>query len=196
MKKTLLAVAAIATISTAAMAEDFDNTAIKMTAESEAYSLSISNPKSGATEFSASTDLQGMVDVTGTWSRNGDVDDYAIEVAKEVAVPATPVYAGAKAEFKFGDSYTSDTRELVATPYVGVSATFDKLTPFAEVGYSFKSTANDILDISRNDSYAKLGVSFAVSEKVDLGVSVKEVRDIDFANPGDRQAEVGITVKF
>ena len=195
MKKTLLAVAAMAMFSTAAIAEDYDNTAVKLTAKTENYSFSVKSPKTGATDFEASTTV-GPVDVTGTWSRDGATDDYAIKVGKEVAVETTPLYVGADAEFSFGDSFTSKTRTLVATPYVGVSATFDKLTPFAEIGYSFKSTSNDIVDFSKNDSYVKVGASYALDTNVAVAVSVKEVRDTDFANAGDRQAEVGISFSF
>lgn len=195
MKKTLLAVAAMAMFSTAAIAENYDNTAVKLTAKTENYSFAVKSPKTGATDFEASTTV-GPVDVTGTWSRDGATDDYAIKVGKEVAVESTPLYVGADAEFSFGDSYTKDTRKLVATPYIGVATSFSKLTPFAELGYSFKSTTNDIVDFSKNDSYVKVGASYAVDKNVDIAVSVKEVRDIDFKNPGDKQAEVGLSFKF
>lgn len=195
MTKTLATIAVAAMISTSALAEDYDNTAVKMTAVTDNYSVSIKSPKTGATEFSASTGV-GLVDVTATWKRNGDVDDYAIKVGKEINVDTTPLYAGADAEFSFGDSYATDDRTLIATPYVGVSTTVDKLTPFAELGYSFKSTQNDLVDIARNDSYVKVGASYAIDDRTSLGVSVSETRDVDFKNPGDRQAEVGLTFKF
>lgn len=195
MKKTAMTVALAAMISSSAMAADYDNTAVKMTAVTDNYSVSIKSPETGATEFSASTGV-GPVDVTATWKRDGSTDDYALKVGKEINVDTTPLYAGADAEFSFGDSYTSDTRTLIATPYVGVSTTVDKLTPFAELGYSFKSTQNDIVDFARNDSYVKVGASYAIDAKTTLGVSVSETRDVDFKNPGDRQAEVGLTFKF
>lgn len=195
MKKTMMSIALAAMISTSAMAEDYDNTAVSLTAETDNYSLSIKSPKTGATEFSASTGV-GYVDVTGTWLRDGSTDDYALKIGKEVNYETTPFYAGADAEFTFGDSYNSDNRTLIATPYVGVSTSIDKITPFAEVGYSFKSLSNDLLDVNRNDSYVKLGADYALDAKTSLGVSVKEVRDVDFGNPGDRQAEVGLTIKF
>jgi hypothetical protein len=138
----------------------------------------------------------GVVDVTGTWSRNGDVDNYTLGVGKEVNADTTPFYAGADAELTFGDSYNSDTRTVALTPYVGVSTTVDKLTPFAELGYAWQSTTNDVLDFNRDSSYVKVGASYAIDSKVSLGVSVKESRDTDFKNPGDRQAEVGLTIKF
>ena len=194
MKKTLLAVAAMAMFSTAAIAEDYDNTAVKLTAKTENYSFSVKSPKTGATDFEASTTV-GPVDVTGTWSRDGATDDYAIKVGKEVEV-AGPVYAGASAEFTFGDSYTTDTRTLVATPYVGVAHTMGQLTPYAEAGYAWKSTSNDVLNFARNDSYLEVGASYAVTPAMAVKLSVSETRDVDFKNAGDRNATVGVTVKF
>lgn len=195
MRHTLIAIAAGAMLSTAAMAENYDNTAVKLTAETENYAVSVTNPKTGATDFALTAPV-GPVNVTGTWSRDGSVDDFAVKVGKETSIEGSPLYVGADAEFSFGDSYNNDTRSLIATPYVGLSTTIEKLTPFAEVGYSFKSTTKDIVDFSRNASYVKVGASMAIDTNVDLAVSVKENRDTDFKNPGDRQAEVGLTFKF
>ena len=194
MKSTMMMVAAAAMISTAAVAADFDNTAVKLTAQSEAFSVSVKAPETGATEFAVGTTV-GPVDVTGTWSRNGSTDDYAIKVGKEVEVVG-PVYAGASVEFTFGDSYTTDTRTLVATPYVGVAHTIGQLTPYAEVGYSWKSTSNDVLGVARNDSYLEVGASYAVTPAMAVKLSVSETRDINFKNAGDKNATVGITVAF
>ena len=187
-------VAAAAMISTAATAGDFDNTAVKLTAQTDAYSISVKAPETGATEFAVSTTV-GPVDATATWSRDGAVDNYALKAGKEVEVTG-PVYAGASAEFTFGDSYTADTRTLVATPYVGVTHTIGALTPYAEVGYSFKSTTNDVLNFARNDSYLEVGASYAVTPAMAVKLSVSETRDINFKNAGDKNATVGITVAF
>jgi hypothetical protein len=48
MKKTMMSIALVAMISTSAMAEDYDNTAVKLTAETDNYSLSIKSPETGA----------------------------------------------------------------------------------------------------------------------------------------------------
>ena len=190
----MMMIAAAAMFSTAAVAGDFDNTAVKLTAQSEAFSISVKAPETGATEFAVGTTV-GPVDLTGTWSRDGSTDDYAIKVGKEVEV-AGPVYAGASAEFTFGDSYTTDTRTLVATPYVGVAHTMGQLTPYAEAGYAWKSTSNDVLNFARNDSYLEVGASYAVTPAMAVKLSVSETRDVDFKNAGDRNATVGVTVKF
>ena len=191
---TMIMVAAVAMISTAAVAADYDNTAVKLTAQSDAYSISIKSPETGATEYAVGTTV-GPVDLTGTWLRNGAVDNYALKVGKEVAV-AGPVYAGAEAEFTFGDSYTTDTRTLIATPYVGVAHTMGQLTPYAQVGYAFKSTSNDVLNFARNDSYLEVGANYAVTPVMAVKLAIKETRDVDFKNAGDRNATVGIAVNF
>lgn len=196
MKKTILAVAAMAMVSTAAFADDYDNTAVKLTAKTETYNISVKAPKTGAQEFAVGTNVQGIVDVTGTVLRNGDTTDYQVKLGKGIEVATTPLYAGVTGAFNFGDSYTSDTRSVVVEGTVGAKKAFGNLTPFAEVGYSFKSTTNDIVDFNRNASFVKVGASYAVTPAMSVGVSVKEARDIDFKNPGDRQAEVGLTVRF
>jgi len=186
----------MAMVSTAAFADDYDNTAVKLTAKTETYNISVKAPKTGAQEFAVGTNLQGIVDVTGTVLRNGDTMDYQVKLGKGIEVATTPLYAGVTGAFNFGDSYTSDTRSVVVEGTVGAKRAFGNLTPFAEVGYSFKSTTNDIVDFNRNASFVKVGASYAVTPAMSVGVSVKEARDIDFKNPGDAQAEVGLTVRF
>lgn len=195
MKKTLLMVAVATMLSSTAFAEDFDNTAIKMTAVTDDYSISIKSPETGATEFAVAGEVSSL-DATVKWKRNGAVDDFALKLGKEIDVPATPLYAGASAEFSFGDSFTADTRTMDLSPYVGVTHAMGKLTPFAELGYAWQSTQNDIVDFDRDSSYVEVGASYALSEAVSAKLTVTEARDINFKNPGDRNAEVGLTFKF
>jgi hypothetical protein len=195
MKKTIITVALATMLGTSVMADDFDNTAMKMTAVTEDYSISIKAPKTGATEFSIGGEVASL-DTSVTWKRNGEVDNYAIKAGKSMELGMTPMYAGASAKFSFGDSFNTDTRTLDLSPYVGVAHTMGKLTPFAEVGYAWQSTQKDIIDINRDSSYLEVGASYALSEAVSAKVTVSEARDIDFANPGDRNAEIGLTFKF
>ena len=162
MTKLFTLAAAALLLSTTARAGDYDNMAVKLTAKTNAYSLSIKSPETGATQFAVGTTV-GPVAVTGTWKQNGAVDNYALKAGKEVAV-ADFAYAGATAEFSFGDSFTTDNRTLEATPYVGVKTTLGQLTPYAEVGYSFQATSNDVLAFSKNDSYLEIGASYAVTD--------------------------------
>jgi hypothetical protein len=189
---TIAAVAMMA--STSAMAGDWDNTAVKMTAVSDDYSISVKTPETGATEFALGGTHFGA-DLTATWKRNGAVDNYAVKAGKTVDVMG-PVYAGASTEFTWGDSTTSDTNTLTVNPFVGVSMTAGKVTPYAELGYAIKSVQKDLFDMSRDSSYVEVGASYAMSEAVSVKLSVVEARDINFKNAGDRNAEVGFTFKF
>ena len=196
MRKTLTSLAVLATLfGSTAFADDYDNTAMKMTAVSDDYSISIKAPKTGATELAVGGEVASL-DATVTWKRNGSVDNWSVKAGKSMDLPMSPLYAGASAEFSFGDSYTEDTRTLDLSPYVGVSHAMGQLTPFAELGYAWQSTQNDIIDFDRDSSYIEVGASYAMSEAVSLKGSITEARDVDFKNPGDRQAQVGIIIKF
>ena len=195
MKKTIMTVALATLLSTTAFAGDYDNTAMKMTAETDDYSISIKAPKTGATELAIGGEVASL-DGTVSLKRDGDVDNYSVKAGKSMDLGLTPLYAGASAKFSFGDSFTSDTRTLDLSPYVGVAHTMGKLTPFAEVGYAWQSTQKDLTDINRDSSYIEVGASYALSEKVSAKVTVTEKRDQSWENPGDQNAEVGLTFKF
>tara|TARA_B100000927_G_scaffold139181_1_gene112326 strand:- start:306 stop:893 length:588 start_codon:yes stop_codon:yes gene_type:complete len=195
MKKTLITVALAAMLGTSALAGDFDNTAIKMTAKTDDYSISVKDKKTGATEFHLRGDV-GPIDTTVKWMRDGDVDNYALKAEKKNKLATGPLYVGAHAEFKFGDSYNTDTRTMDLEPYIGVEHAMGKVTPFAEVGYTWQSTTDNVVDFDRNSSYIEFGAKYALSEKVDMKLKIKEKRDVDFNNPGDMNAQLGLTFKF
>ena len=167
MKKTIMTVALATLLSTTAFAGDYDNTAMKMTAETDDYSISIKAPKTGATELAIGGEVASL-DATVSLKRDGDVDNYSVKAGKSMDLGLTPLYAGASAKFSFGDSFTSDTRTLDLSPYVGVAHTMGKLTPFAEVGYAWQSTQKDLTDINRDSSYIEVGASYALSEILGL----------------------------
>ena len=98
MIKTITTIAAVAMLSTTAMAADWDNTAVKVTAQTDDYSISVKSPKTGATEFAVGG-IVASVDATVKWKRNGAVDDFAVKAGKSVDIPATPLYAGASGSF-------------------------------------------------------------------------------------------------
>ena len=195
MKKTLITAALVAMLGTSVMADDFDNTAIKMTAKTDDYSISVKDKKTGATEFHLRGDV-GPIDATVKWKRDGDVDNYALKAEKKNKLATSPLYVGAHAEFMFGDSYTTDTRSMDLEPYIGVEHAFGKVTPFAEVGYTWQSTTDNVFDFDRNSSYIEFGAKYALSEKVGMKLKIKEKRDVDFNNPGDMNAQLGLTFKF
>lgn len=195
MNRTIITVALAMMLGTSAMADDWDNTAIKMTAKTDDYSISIKDKKTGATEFHLRGDV-GPIDATLKWKRDGSVDNYALKAEKKNKLATSPLYIGAHAEFMFGDSYNTDTRTMDIEPYIGVEHAIGKFTPFAEVGYTWQSKSNDVIDFDRNSSYIEFGTKYALSAKVDAKLKIKEKRDVDFDNPGDMNAEIGLTFKF
>ena len=62
--------------------------------------------------------------------------------------------------------------------------------------YTWQSKSNDVIDFDRNSSYIEFGTKYALSAKVDAKLKIKEKRDVDFDNPGDMNAEIGLTFKF
>ena len=180
--------------STSAMAGDWDNTAVKMTAVSNDYSISVKAPETGATEFAVGASRYGA-DLTATWKRNGAVDDFALKAGTTVDVWG-PVYAGGSTEYTFGDSTNSDTNTITVNPFVGASVAVGNITPYAELGYAMKATQRDIFDMNRDSSYLEVGASLAMSDAVSVKLSVVEGRDINFKNAGDLNATAGLTFKF
>jgi len=192
MTKTITAAIFMAALSTSAFAEDFNNTAGKVTLESEKFSFSVTTPKTGANAYALGGEV-GPVNATFTYKRDNAVDDYQLKIGKSITLPATPVYIGASNSFDWGDSITKNT--LTIQPHVGVSQTFNKVTPYAETGYSWQSKQGSFTTMTRNASYIKIGTDYTVTEKLSLGVSITDTRDKNWNN-GDKEAQVGITVKF
>ena len=188
---TIAAVAMMA--STSAMAGDWDNTAVKMTAVSDDYSISVKTPETGATEFALGGTHLGA-DLTATWKRNGAVDNFAVKAGKTVDVMG-PVYAGASTEFTWGDSTTSDTNTLTVNPFVGASMTAGKVTPYAELGYDWSSLEGDLFNLDRADAYAEVGVSMPVSDKAAIQVALMQDLDSSFDSV-DRELALTFHVNF
>ena len=60
MNKTLITAAMVAMLGTSVMADDFDNTAMKMTAVTDNYSISVKDKKTGATEFAIGSEVASL----------------------------------------------------------------------------------------------------------------------------------------
>ena len=194
--KHIAILAATAMISTSALAADYDNTAVKFTAQTEAYHLSVKAPETGATSFAIGSSTIAPLELEATWMRDGNIDNWSLNAGKSMDVPMMPVYAGADAKLTFGDSYTSDTRRLALTPHIGAKTNVMGVAPYAELGYTFLATADEWTDINRNSSYLEVGAIYGMTDTLDIKLSVTEARDVDFNNASDRQAEVGFTIKF
>ena len=198
MKKTLAAVILMVALSSSAFAKDYNNTSGKITLEGEKFSLSVENPKTGATGFAIGSTFGegtkvGAIDTKFTYFRDGNLNDCQIKVGKDFAIPNTPLYAGNSFNYDFGE--TTSKNEFAVNPYVGISYPINKFTPYAEAGYSWKSLQGDYTDMNPKGSYFEIGSSYSVSEKTSVKLSVTDSRDKKWET-SDKEAQIGLTVKF
>ena len=195
MRNLLIASVLAAGLSTSALADNYDNTVLSMTAVSEKFTLSVKAPETGSQEYAISRDL-GLVDGSITYLRNGASDDWKARAGKEATLPAGPidVYAGGGIAYKWGDSMANKT--LTATPYVGVSKVIGVLTPYAEMGVDVQSNSTDWADFNRTDTYLEYGTNFNVNTTTSINVAIVEDRSINFDTMEDRELNIGLTVKF
>lgn len=187
----MIAAVTTAMLSTTAMAEDWDNTSVVLTAKTQDYSISLEKPKSGADQLTVGRDLSVLGNLSATLKTNGDVQDYKVQLNKKHSTDLA--YVGAKGAFNFGDSFNDDRIDL--TPYVGVKYEVAGITPYAEVGYTWKTDTSDISNIDAKDTYTEVGASYSLNANTALKLSAKDSRDTDW-NKTDRQLKVGITVSF
>jgi len=199
MKKLIATMALVLGLSTSAYAEDFNKTGASITAEGEKFGLSLST---GATrDFADNARALGIyttshpVNAGFQYIENGDVVDYRINVSKreDYALGNINLYGVAEAHYDMGDSFAKN--ELRLSPYAGAELTGAGVTPFAELGYDWKSVAGDYLNFNRADSYAKAGVRVPMTANTTLTVGMLQKMDTDF-NKTDREAQVAFAVKF
>ena len=200
MKKALSILSLVAVFSTAAVAGDFNNTGVSVSAQGEKFGLSLGTGESNdfasdAQVLSINTNglpIDGRVEVID----NGTNRDYRLTAGKTFEAPlgsAAVFYAVPELHYTWGDSYTK--RELRLSPYVGLDVVVGPVTPFVEMGYDWKSQAGDYADFSKADSYAKLGLRVPVAAKADLTVAVVRKMDKDFKKD-QNQVMTGLTVRF
>jgi hypothetical protein len=201
MKKVLMTLAVMAFFSGQAMADNYNNTNYTVAAEGEVFGLSIGTGNSKDFADNAQViDLHSNslpVNVGVQMIDDNTNQDWRLYATKTFEAPGTvgPVaYATPKVNFTKGDSYAKE--ELRIAPVVGVKYKgLSKVTPFAQVGYDWKSTKGDYLDFNRADSNATVGAVFAVSDKADLTVALNQEMDKEF-NQTDREMAVKFSVKF
>ena len=180
MRNLLIASVLAAGLSSSALADNYDNTVLSMTAVSEKFTLSVKAPETGSQEYAIATDL-GLVDGSITYLRNGASDDWKARVGKESTLPAGPidVYAGGGIAYKWGDSMANKV-----------------LTPYAEMGVDVQANSADWADFNRTDTYLEYGTSFNVNTTTSINVAIVEDRSINFDTMEDRELNIGLTVKF
>jgi opacity protein-like surface antigen len=208
MKKLLLTTAFALAFASNAFAENFSD-----------HSLNI-NMTSGDTTLSAGTganyDFADSANVYGIKHDFGmaygqielidgdnSVDDYRFTVGKlfttasvdEVTGEPDRVtfYAAPELHYTVGDSFAKD--ELRISPSVGVAFDTGLVTPYAELGYDWKSSEGDLFDFSRADAYAELGVAMPVSDKASVQVAIMQDLDSDLESV-DREVALTFNVSF
>lgn len=186
-------------LTTSAFAEDFNKTGASITAEGEKFGVSLST---GATrDFADNARTLGIYTTSNPvnfglqYIENGDVTDYRLNtsIRKDLQLANLNVYGVAEAHYDMGDSFTKN--ELRLSPYAGVELTDVGFTPFAELGYDWKSNSSDYLNLDKADSYGKAGIRVPVTENTTITVSMLQKMDTDFKKT-DREAQVGFKVKF
>lgn len=199
MTKLIATLAVVIGLTTSAFADDFDKTGASIAAEGEKFGVSLST---GATrDFADDARTLGIYTTSNPvnfglqYIENGSVTDYRINVSKrgDYALGNINLYGVAEAHYDMGDSFAKN--ELRLSPYVGAELTDAGVTPFAELGYDWKSISGDHLNFNKADSYAKAGVRVPVTANTSLTVGMLQKMDTDF-NKTDREAQVGFNVKF
>lgn len=193
MKKMLTAALVLAASSTA-MAENYNNTSTKLTAKGTDYFFSVTAPKTGADSIELGTNT-GFGTSSFTVSTDEGTQDYMIKLTPEVAKDLTfaNAYLGSNFEYDWGDSYTDN--ELTVRPYIGLSRDIGKFSPYAEVGYAYKSNETDFVDFEAEDSYVEVGASYALTDSIAVEAAIVESRDDNF-EATDKEVELGLVVKF
>lgn len=199
MKLTLIAVLTATTMSTAAFADDFDNTVMSVTAQSGALAFKLEgNQADGYTNmevrgevltYSMGENIDSTLDLFVGHNRIADQMTAGAEYTVVYAPNAWNVYGSAEL------AYTAATNDLsngdiFVTPTAGVSYVFaEKLTAFGEVSYSWNAS----------DSWAKqggaleAGVDYAITPTWYVTPSV--VRTFDTGSD-DTQLHIGTRFVF
>jgi len=193
--------AALLSLSTAAMADDFNKTGVSVSAITDTYGLSLSTGANkdfadDATVLGLSYRFMDILAVRGEVIDNASDTDYRTSVGAALSadVGRTTFYAVPELHFTWGDTYAEN--ELRFSPEAGVSFdTGTMIMPYAEVGYDWVSYDGDFGDLNANRSFAQVGVQIALTESTDLDVAVLRKMDEDF-NGLDNELTVGAVIKF
>tara|TARA_B110000902_G_scaffold264169_1_gene344932 strand:- start:154 stop:738 length:585 start_codon:yes stop_codon:yes gene_type:complete len=194
MKNLIMTAAAIAVLSTAALAEDYDNTSITMAAEGAEYGVELSTNDTSRSVGVYTTNR--VLDFGLGMNDNGTNRDFNLSVGNTVGVPIGllgTAYAKGEIEYNWGDTFTKD--EIHITPAAGFKTTVAGLAPFGEVGYRLKSVEGDFTDVNRDAPYAKIGTSYQVTANTALKVDLTQSMNTDWKST-DRELGAKLTFKF
>lgn len=196
--KYIMSAALVAFMFSTANAEDYNNTSVTMAAEGDTYGVELST--NDTTRKVSVYNTNGALDLGVQLLDNGTNTDFNVSVGKtidrSIGMPESPlatVYASAEAEYNWGDSFTKS--EMHFTPKLGAKKALGDLTPFAEVGYGFKSIEGDYLDIDRDTPFAEIGTSVKLTDYTSLKASVTQSMNTDWEKT-DRELGLKLTVQF
>lgn len=202
MKQLLTLFAALAFTSSAALADDFNNTGAAIALEGEKMGFSLSTG-SATTDFADDAQVlgayydTGILRFRGEYIDDGSNTDYRLSLGKRMDFGAegstVNFYAVPEAHFTFGDTLAKD--ELRLSPYVGAEMQVGKITPFIEAGYDWKSTEGEFMEFSKANSYASIGSKLPLTDTTSLVVSINQEMDSEFTKT-DREVALKLVAKF
>jgi opacity protein-like surface antigen len=204
MNKIIITAAAVALMATAVQADNFDKTGVNINLSRDNTTFSVGTGANS--DFSHEANVFGVAHDFGTatvgleFIDNDAVEDYRLTVGKtftttqnELEPSRVSFYATPELHYTTGDSTTKD--ELRFSPVVGAAFDMGIVTPYAEVGYDWKSSKGDFMDFDEADAFAQVGLSYGVTSTTTVNVAVLQQMDTDF-NRTDREAVVSFNVNF
>ena len=200
MNRLAITVAALAMFSTAALAEDFDNTGLNVSLQGDVIGVEIGTQDSELRSVKLTANSLpiglGLKAIT-----NDGVRDYEISLDKRFSSPisgdaatgVTSLYVNPELVIATGDSYADE--KLSFTSALGIESDIGFAKPYIEGGYTFATTSADWFDIGRDASYAKIGAVAPITDRINLDLSVTRSMDKDFNN-ADHEALVKVVFNF
>lgn len=195
MKKTFVMAIAAILMSSVAMADDYDNTAYSISADSSTWGLSLTTGNTVDYGDDAQTlDIHtngNAVNVGVTFVETGTDMDYRFSASS--TANGELAYLTVGMSYDWGDNFA--TEELRFSPIVGVEKTIGEYKPFAELGYDYKSLEGNYLDFDAADSHATVGVSYNLTESATITATTTREMNKDF-DKTDQELGLGFAVKF
>lgn len=199
MKTKLFALATTLVLAGAASAsaDDFDNTAVTISAEWDRFTFEVEGAEDtgyvsatvGAEvlSYSMGEHTTSALDVYLTHYHAADDVALGAEYTVTYAPSAWAVYGSAEVEYNFG------TDAAAVTPTVGAAYTMSATTTaWGEVGYTWDATN----DWARVGGVAEVGVDFAVADNITLTPSVVYAFDQANGAADEAQLNLGVNLRF
>ena len=203
MTKTFVTIAAVAMLSTAALADDFGNTNLSMAVESTDYGIELSANETHRS-FEVHTNNQPLAQYAIGMTDNDSQRNWSISatprLSYDVAVAdpysaanGVELYIEPKIGLNWGDSHNETQIEL--SPTIGASYAMSQMTPYAELMGQNTSVAGDIFDIEAGSRTATVGTVIPLNSAVDFDISMVQTMNSDWNN-SQRELSAKFSVKF